>query len=675
MENHRVPFTEYLSLVVFLAMITLTWCSCGKGRCAREERSQEQDTTLRVLDDSINIMSPCGLQMARAGMKEAKDSLSYHEFKVRVGMIYVLQKSDSCLNVLKEVQAFALRQRKTCRVNELLAQCCSTLGNYFYAMKMEPDSALRYDKLAYQYMMVSKMDAKVCDVSANIADIYTQNNDMANGAKWYRRGLFLADSLNLPKSVNTSIYLGLAQVYTYLRDYDTALHYYTMADRRIDDLRPNMRIYLLNNFGNFYFYKGDYQRAVTQFKRLKQLLESYGMKDGLDEKICYLNMADVYQNLNRNDSARLYLKGLDVYFKAQKLDAAVYYVNTIKMALALKDNDVPAATGILQSESASHTNHSGMEDIRDKYLLDYYVKTGNYRKAFESIARSTHRNDSIEKSKSHVRTAEIMMRFQQDTLALHKKINIDQKDKQVRSAYVMLGISLSAIIIITLFAFVIALYARKRRVQAEYDMLRLRMANIRNRISPHFIFNVLNHEIHDNGNGNDSVQLTNLTMLIRQALTLSDKNTVSLKDELDFVDKYVATERAIIGPDLEYACEMAPEVHPDEIKLPSMFIQILVENAIKHGLKAREGTKQLTVKITRDGAEYTCITVTDNGAGFDATRMDASSTGTGLNVIRQTILIFNAHNKQKMRFTITNCSQQETVVGCVAQLRIPDHIK
>ena len=50
-------------------------------------------------------------------------------------------------------------------------------------------------------------------------------------------------------------------------------------------------------------------------------------------------MADVFQNLNMKDSARLYLQGLEPYFKTQKLEAAVYYVNTIKIALALKDND------------------------------------------------------------------------------------------------------------------------------------------------------------------------------------------------------------------------------------------------------------------------------------------------------------------------------------------------
>jgi tetratricopeptide (TPR) repeat protein len=88
-------------------------------------------------------------------------------------------------------------------------------------------------------------------------------------------------------------------VYTYLRDFDTALYYYTRTDRRINDLRPNMRIYFLNNFGNFYFFKQDYKMALKQFRRVVKTLHEYGMDNSLDMKICRVNMADVFQNLNR----------------------------------------------------------------------------------------------------------------------------------------------------------------------------------------------------------------------------------------------------------------------------------------------------------------------------------------------------------------------------------------
>lgn len=669
MKTYNRMIVKCRALIAVLVSALPLFYSCGNGGKADGERTEEQQGVLKRLDDSIDAMSPFARKMVGELIKNAQDSISRNEFKVRLGMIYGLQKSDSCPIVTKEALRFALGQKKTPRVNELIAQCYSNMGNYSYIMHKSLEPALRYDMLAYRYMMKTNLDAKICDISANIADIYVQNSDMANGAKWFRRGLFLADSLRLPQSENTTIYLGLAQVYTYMRDYDSALHYYTMVTRHIGDLKPNMRIYLLNNLGNFYFYKGDYGNALLQFRRLKRMLVSSGMGNSLDVMLCRLNLADVFQNLNMVDSSRFYLNGLDSYFKAQHFDAAYYYVNTIKMALALKANDIAAAKHILDTEGKVSTEHSGLTEIRDKYMLDYYEKTGNYKKAFECISATTKRNDSIEKSKSHVRTEEIMMRFQQDTLALHKKINIEEKNRQVKNAYITVVIALSASIIVALVAAIIIVISRKRRVQTEYDMLKLRMANIRNRISPHFIFNVLNHEISGRAKQPEASQLESLTKLIRESLNISDKTFVSLKEELGFVDKYIATEAPLMGTDFTYTCTVSPDIRQDEVKLPSMFVQILVENAIKHGLKAKSGEKRLEVAITQDKGGYTDIKVTDNGTGFDVTRMKGC--GTGLNVIRQTINIFNAHNKRKMRFSIINNGDYGAVTGCVAVLRIP----
>jgi hypothetical protein len=156
---------------------------------------------------------------------------------------------------------------------------------------------------------------------------------------------------------------------------------------------------------------------------------------------------------------------------------------------------VAEARRILNSEKVGRMDYSDMTDIRNKYLLNFYVKSGDYRKAFESLRQTTQYNDSIEKSKSHVRTSEILMRFSQDTLALHKQINIDEKNHQVNQAHWLLGISSSVVIILVLIVVIIIVNTRRQKAEREIDILKLRMANIRNRISPHFIFNVLNHEI------------------------------------------------------------------------------------------------------------------------------------------------------------------------------------
>ncbi len=110
--------------------------------------------------------------------------------------------------------------------------------------------------------------------------------------------------------------------------------------------------------------------------------------------------------------------------------------------------------------------------------------------------------------------------------------------------------------------------------------------------------------------------------------------------------------------------------------VPSMFIQILVENAIKHGLKNKEGHKQLNVSVQHND-NGTDICVEDNGIGFDIRRSNSSSTKTGLDIIRTSIMIINRHNKHnKIKFQIHNIITDDgRIEGCESMLHIPMEIK
>ena len=61
-------------------------------------------------------------------------------------------------------------------------------------------------------------------------------------------------------------------------------------------------------------------------------------------------------------------------------------------------------------------------NIRQRYLREYYAKTGNYKKAYENLMGSIERNDSLKHNTANMRTSEIMMRYTQDTLKLHHQI-------------------------------------------------------------------------------------------------------------------------------------------------------------------------------------------------------------------------------------------------------------
>lgn len=64
---------------------------------------------------------------------------------------------------------------------------------------------------------------------------------------------------------NVTLYMGLAQIYLSLHDFDTALHYYKATEEHFNMMSPSMQAYFLNNFGNYYYFKRTTDRLLTSF--------------------------------------------------------------------------------------------------------------------------------------------------------------------------------------------------------------------------------------------------------------------------------------------------------------------------------------------------------------------------------------------------------------------------
>ena len=155
-----------------------------------------------------------------------------------------------------------------------------------------------------------------------------------------------------------------------------------------------------------------------------------------------------------------------------------------------------------------------------------------------------------------------------------------------------------------------------------------------------------------------------------EVLELTEKLSVSLQDELDFVRSYINLERGRVGEDFTATVTVEEGLDASRVMIPSMIIQIPVENAIKHGLVGKDGEKELTVHVSHE-KNGICITICDNGRGYlphvtSATR----GTGTGLKVLYQTIQLLNTKNKSdKIRFEITNRNSGQT--GTLVSVYIP----
>lgn len=656
-----------MKTILYVSAVLLSLVGCNPENSA-PERSQEQKQYILALDDSLTNMSPNAPDMINRGLAEAEDSLTWYDFYLRRGKYWLLsQTPDSLIPYADRTIRFARSQQPSPRTNGLMAHAYEYKATLYQRFRSKLDEAISLRTKAYEAMMKSDNTDYLPEMCANMADTYGMKNDMAMAASWYRRALFLVDSLSLPETKSITLYLGLAHIYRSLEDYETSLHYYNESTRFYDRMQPNMKAYYLNNFGNYHYYLGNYDKALSLFLRLEKLLAHYG-DEGIDMAICRINMADVYLNLGELTKAHSYLERAERFFKEQGVDVGVYYANSIHIGISMKKGRMDEVEKILRNERVATPMEYSLVGIRNKYMQEYYKATGNWHAAYDNMAKDIQARDSIAEDRQHMRASEIMQRLKEDTLSLHHALEIQRKDAILRNTHVTtaLLVVLAALALLWWVAL-----SRKRKLQVEMDMMQLRLDNARNRISPHFIFNVLNNRI-STADRKETDELMMLARLIRANLDISRNTFVSLADEMEFVRYYVDIERTVLGDDFMFDVEAPADDVMKQISIPTMFVQILVENAIKHGLRGLDGEKRLTVTISHND-DGTDITVADNGRGFDIRSSSTNGTRTGLDIIRHTIRIINQRMKSDaMTFSIRNSKDAEgNVTGCLSELHIP----
>ena len=653
-----------------LLAVALTLSACSDGTDYDGMRTEKEQQRYLALNDSLLLMTPHALDDILAQQQQATDSLTWYDYYLMYGRHYLATDyPDSVLPYVERTLQYTDRlDHQTPRTHGLTAMALNTKGAYHYLMHQDADSTISLFRQAYHHLTMSDLKESLPDVSANIGDAYMAKNDMAEASRWYRRALVISDSLELPDSKELTLYMGLGRIYTTLHDFEQAKYYYEQTDRHFDEMKPNMQSYFLNNYGNYFYYHREYDKALETFKRLKSHLDRYYDDEYFDQYLCKINLADVYLNLHQTDSARYYVAQAEEYFRQQGVDVGIYYAHTIRIGIALQEKQYDQVARILNEEGRMNIVDPGMLDIRQSYMFQYYAAIGDYRKAYAGLRVNQEKSDSAEYHRKHVRSLEILTRLTEDTIRMHHQIEMNEKEIRYNKTLTIFWITLLSLLVIIVGLVAWFNHEHKRRLQSQLDILSLRMANARQRISPHFVFNVLNSRIAKADN-EETDQLMMLAKLIRSNLDLTHKHYITLAEELDFVRQYVAIEQQSTGIHFNFSIDAPSNEILQQINMPSMLIQILVENAILHGLKEVEGEKQLRIKVDVDEQEAR-ICVSDNGPGFDIRQYNSKRSRTGLNIIRTTVSIFNEEyaTDTKMHFDIKNDN------GCQATITIPLNI-
>jgi two-component system LytT family sensor kinase len=180
----------------------------------------------------------------------------------------------------------------------------------------------------------------------------------------------------------------------------------------------------------------------------------------------------------------------------------------------------------------------------------------------------------------------------------------------------------------------LAYYQRYRDRELRATHLEARLAQtqlqvLRMQLQPHFLFNTL-HSIsalvHEDPEGADRM-LAQLADLLRMTLSADAAQEVALRQELDFLDRYLEIEKTRLADRLRIRRVIAPETL--DARVPHLILQPLVENAIRYGVAPRADGGSIEVRTARrDGALR--MEVWDDGPGMKSSKSPENGIGLGL---------------------------------------------
>lgn len=167
------------------------------------------------------------------------------------------------------------------------------------------------------------------------------------------------------------------------------------------------------------------------------------------------------------------------------------------------------------------------------------------------------------------------------------------------------------------------------------------ISSLSNQLNPHFLFNSLNNirfMIHENAQQADNM-ITSLSEVLRYSLESSQHEKRPLSKELEVISRYID----IVNIQYEDRLKFKKDISDDlmDMSLPPMLLQMLLENAVKHGLEHLKEGGKITLSATQEGEDALFVVVNDVPKPAP---VKSNSTGLGLENIRQRLALIYGKN-------------------------------
>lgn len=206
--------------------------------------------------------------------------------------------------------------------------------------------------------------------------------------------------------------------------------------------------------------------------------------------------------------------------------------------------------------------------------------------------------------------------------------------------------------------------------QLEVQLVNAQMAALRMQLNPHFLFNTMNSIsslMRFDIDAADTM-LEQLSSLLRITLERGDIQLISLRDEIDFIEVYLAMQGRRYAGRVRQSVSVEPDLH--DALVPAMLLQPIVENAFAHGLSRVETNGILSLDVRRDGNDMR-IRVLNSGIGLkpvQAVRTDGH--GVGLSNVKSRLRL---HYGEGWSLTLSEIESKQVEAVVLLPLQFAQH--
>lgn len=231
-------------------------------------------------------------------------------------------------------------------------------------------------------------------------------------------------------------------------------------------------------------------------------------------------------------------------------------------------------------------------------------------------------------------------------------------------------------ILYVLFIFIIRTLNKRQKVRELLILSQLKA--IRSQMNPHFLYNALNTLqglIYTKKVDEAGTFVSMFSDHLRHTLNMSDKQNITIREEIESLFVYLELEKLRFGDDFNFEIEKESTVS-DLIQIPSMIVQPYVENAVKHGLLNKKGTKKVRIHFSLIENRLLQISIVDNGIGREQSNLlnlqrKDKPKSFATKAIENRIDLLNKQSKNRISIRIDDLKEQGLAVGTAVFLMIP----